>query len=380
METIENHEFRRYGRQMIVPEMGFKGQLALKRSKVLVVGAGGLGCPAISYLAGCGIGTLGIIDPDTVETSNLHRQILHYQPGKYKAESAAAYVRNLNPNVVVHSMNISLTPSNAIDIVSKYDLVLDCTDSPNSRYLVNDACVLSNKPLISASALKTEGQLAVYHYGQEGPCYRCLFPIPPPPQLIGSCGENGILGPVVGIMGVFQAVEAIKVVLRAEIVPSLSLFSMFSFPQWKQVKIRQRKPDCEVCGSSPSITTLHDYDYALFCGVTPEKQVHCRRIEAKQLRSELNNSSSVILDVRPSVQFDMCSVPGSLNIPMNQVRRMNKPDFLPFEPDRKVTVICRYGNDSREAAAKLVEWGLDAQDVIGGLDKWSSIDPTFPRY
>lgn len=380
MEVIENHEFERYGRQMIVPEMGIGGQLTLKRSKVLVVGAGGLGCPAISYLAGCGVGTLGIIDPDFVEMSNLHRQILHNQPGVYKTDSAAAYVRKLNPNVAVRSMSLSLTPLNALEIVSQYDLVLDCTDSPSSRYLVNDACVLSNKPLISASALQTEGQLAVYHYGKEGPCYRCLFPTPPPPKLVGSCGENGILGPVVGIMGVHQAVEALKVILRAQITPSLSLFSMFSFPQWKQVKIRQRKLDCKVCGSTPSITSLKDYDYASFCGVVSETQEKCSRLEPDQLRLELANNTGVLLDVRPSVQFKMCSIPRSLNIPIEQIRRMKSPDLLPFESGHKVTVICRYGNDSKEAAAKLAEWGLDAQDVRGGLDSWRSIDPAFPKY
>lgn len=367
-------EYERYGRQMIVPEMGLAGQETLKNSKVLVVGAGGLGCPAIAYLGGAGVGTLGIVDPDCVEVSNLHRQILHNELGKPKAESAAEYVAKLNPNVKLRTWLEPLTNANAMKILSEFDVVLDCTDTPMSRYLINDACVLANKPLVSASALKTEGQLAVYHYGSKGPCYRCLFPHPPPPQLIGTCGDNGILGPVVGLMGVSQAVEALKVLLGAEILPNLSIYSMFSFPQWRQMKIRFRQPNCSVCGDNPTITDLLEIDYQQFCGSVPQSATEYRITAA-----EFAKQSTPIVDVRSAAQFAVVSLPNSVSLPLSQLRKMDGTEIaLRFKEG--VRVVCHHGLDSQEAVEILRGCGVDAHDLAGGLTAWSKFDPDFPVY
>lgn len=291
---------------------------------------------------------------------------------------------------------MALDQDNALDIVAQFDVVLDCTDSPVSRYLINDACVLSNKPLVSASALKTEGQLSVYRYGERSPCYRCLFPTPIPAEFVGSCGENGIVGPVVGIMGVYQAIEAMKVVMGTPIEPNFALFSMFNFPQWRQVKLRRRQRDCAICGDNPSITSLKDTDYVEFCQnpingdiyldrrnwmISPPPMPTTPRITATELRDILDNDTSryYLLDVRPPVQFNMCALPNFRNIPLDKLELVRNPGKLPFR-HRTVICICRYGNDSKLAADKLTILGFRAVDVIGGLQSWSEIDPTFPKY
>lgn len=385
---MDHEEYQRYGRQMIVPEVGLPGQMALKNTKVLVVGAGGLGCPAIAYIAGAGVGKLGIVDGDTVEISNLHRQILHKTPGIPKAESAAQYVKGLNPNVEVEVYNFRLDPDNAGSIVPNYDLVLDCTDAPAIRYLINDACVIYNKPLVSAAALKTEGQLAVYHAAPDSPCYRCMFPIPPPPELVGSCGDTGIVGPVVGLMGVYQAAEALRLIVsqtnNTTNTPgsrphSLSIFSLFAFPQWRQMRVRGRRSDCKVCGDDPAIKSLHDTDYIEFCGVNNPQESIGQRVDVSDLKKNLG--SSLVVDVRPKTQFEICALPNSINIPISDVRKMKSlDDCAPLNEDSEIIAVCRYGNDSREAANKFISWGLKASDLKGGLNAWSDEDPSFPRY
>lgn len=395
---MDNEEYLRYGRQMIVPEVGLPGQIALKNTSVLVVGAGGLGCPAIAYMAGAGVGKLGIVDGDTVEISNLHRQILHKTPGTPKAESAAQYVRALNPHVEVETYNFRLDPDNAEGIVSHYDLVLDCTDAPAIRYLINDACVLYNKPLVSAAALKTEGQLAVYHASPDSPCYRCMFPIPPPPELVGSCGDAGIVGPIVGLMGVYQAAEALRLIVSTAAISStnnnnkdtnesngpprphsLSIFSLFAFPQWRQMRVRGRRSECKVCGDDPSIKSLHDTDYIEFCGTNSPPESLGQRIDVTELKKSLN--SSLIIDVRPKTQYEICALPNSINVPISDVRKMKSLSDCPnLKEGSDVITVCRYGNDSREAANKFITWGLNASDLRGGLNAWSDVDPSFPRY
>ena len=374
-------EYERYGRQMIVPGVGSRGQLALREHRVLVIGAGGLGCPALAYLAGAGVGTLGIVDPDRVEVSNLHRQILHHRVGQPKAESAAEYVTRLNPKIVCQVYVEPFTSLNGLALVRDFDLVLDCTDTPMSRYLINDACVLADKPLVSASALKTEGQLAVYHFGKTGPCYRCVFPKPPPPQLVGTCGDNGILGPVVGLMGVAQAVEALKVLLTLDEVragdttpqPFLSIYSMFSFPQWRQMKIRFRQPGCAVCGDEPSITSL-DADYEGFCGSASTVST-THRLQPHDFAQR----SEKIVDVRPASQYAVVVLPESVSVPITQLRRMDAAEFRQTAGD-SVRMVCHHGTDSQEAVEIVRAWGVDACDLAGGLTAWAGYDPSFPVY
>lgn len=406
---LSNADFKRYGRQLIMPQIGLQGQLRLKAARVLVVGAGGLGCPAAAYLAGAGVGTLGLIDGDTVEESNLHRQIAHSTDriGIYKVDSAIAYLRSLNPNVNYIPHRAHLTPTDALDMFANYDFVLDCTDHPTSRYLISDACVLSGKPLISASALRTEGQLTVLNNpplapgAPGGPCYRCIFPRPPPADSVVSCGEGGILGPVVGIMGVLQALEAIKVITAApsqEIPnPSLLLFSAYSSPQFRNVRLRSRRADCAACSASASITpeslTSGSIDYIAFCGITNPVSVlepH-HRISATTLSAALapaHPDSPLIIDVRDPTQFELCALPNSINLPFQSLpqtlKEQNTPEELQTWKDRDVVVVCKLGNDSQLAVEMLRDKGVEARslrDVEGGLRAWRrDVDAEWPDY
>ena len=283
---LELEEYIRYGRQMILPQVGLPGQLALKKSSVLVIGAGGLGCPVLLYLAGAGIGTsptdnrsnklgtIGIADHDTVDLSNLHRQILHRTSsiGRLKTRSAETALKQLNPSIKVICHDDGITPQNAVSSMTPYDIIVDCTDAPSTRYLISDTCVVLSKSLVSGSALGTEGQLVVYGYNN-GPCYRCMFPTPPPAEAVLTCGEGGILGPVVGVIGVMQALETIKVMLHAngvwkeEYIPQMTIFGAFDVPQWRSFKMRPRKKDCIACGLNPSISEdiIAKTDYSVIC-------------------------------------------------------------------------------------------------------------------
>lgn len=360
---------------MIVPEVGLDGQIRLKNSSVMVVGAGGLGSPAIAYLAGAGV-NVGIVDPDVVEASNLHRQVIHNTDtvGTPKAISAKQFAEKLNPNIKVVAHVTALTATNALELCKGYDLILDCTDSPMSRYLVNDTAVILGIPLVSASALKTEGQLAIYNY-KNGPCYRCMFPIPPPPHAVGACSDAGILGPVVGTMGTLQALEAIKLLAMEnyEFTPSLLIFSATQFPPWRSMKIRGRQKNCAVCGDSPRITArnLADQDYAEFCGMASIEPIPSAwRLDPKDVPED-----SEIIDVRPPAQFRICSLPNSRSIPLNELKK-NPPTCT-----NDVIVVCRYGNDSQEAVRQLRDRGIQARDIRGGLFKWANdVDPEFPIY
>ncbi|KAB2580732.1 Molybdenum cofactor biosynthetic protein [Lasiodiplodia theobromae] len=382
---LEKHEYRRYGRQLIMPEVGLQGQLRLRSSAVLIIGAGGLGCPAAAYIAGAGVGTLGMVDGDTVEESNLHRQILHStsKVGMPKVESALRNLKCLNPNVRYYSYNTRLTPENAQDIFSEYDIVLDCTDTPASRYLISDTCVLLGKPLVSASALRTEGQLMVLNNPPRppgdstgGPCYRCVFPKPPPAESVISCGEGGILGPVVGVMGVLQALEAIKVITAGierppsdemdvdgaspasdklhdaaaagskptSNKPSLLLFSAYSNPQFRSFGLRTRKAKCAACSAQATVTrqalTSGSMDYVQFCGavgpinaLSPEERISA--LDYHQARNGIasvakENSSPfsdgrpesqnhILVDVREKVQFELAHLDDSINIPFSDI-------------------------------------------------------------
>ncbi|KAJ7273342.1 hypothetical protein C8J57DRAFT_1064097 [Mycena rebaudengoi] len=381
---------------MILDGFGLPGQLKLQDSSVAVVGAGGLGCPALQYLAAAGIGRIGIIDHDTVEVSNLQRQILHdeLKVGMPKAESAAKALRQINSGLTINAINEALTPENAEELLSPYDVVLDCTDNAPTRYLLSDTAVALNKPLVSGAAQKFEGQLCTYNLGPEGPCYRCLFPSPPARELVGTCEETGILGAVTGVIGNMQALEAIKIITGLhDKKPTLLLFSALGSPPFRSIKLRSRKPTCPGCGTSAEkIGEIREIDYLQFCGgATPNWESRGlvagdpgHRIGVKDFGKALEASLDEItlIDVRPTTEFGICSLPGSINVPLNELLA-NPTVHVP--PKGAVYVVCRLGNDSQIAAdalrgAKAVN-EIVIKDVVGGLRAWSRrVDPSFPVY
>ncbi|KAG9188384.1 adenylyltransferase and sulfurtransferase [Alternaria panax] len=425
---LQRKEYKRYGRQLIMPEIGLKGQLRLRDARVLIVGVGGLGCPAAAYLVGAGVGTVGLVDGDVVEESNLHRQILHSTAriGMTKVESAMVALKSLNPNVTLVPHISRLSPETAISTFKKYDLVLDCTDTPASRYLISDACVLLGKTLVSASALRIDGQMIVLNNPplppgdpNGGPCYRCVFPKPPPPESVVSCGDGGILGPVVGVMGVLQALEAIKILTQRPTTtlvdpPSLLLFSAYSNPMYRSIRLRSRKAKCAACSSHSTITKealeSGNLDYIQFCGslvantnpLAPEERISAKNYA--QLRSGINpftgtvsnKDSHFLVDVRERVQFELCNIDGSINVPFSAVSAVRRPSSATEEEtwikmlrqsEKPIFVICRLGNDSQVTVKKMKEFGLDAGgkryigDIRGGLEAWrSTVDTEFPDY
>ncbi|KAI0470299.1 adenylyltransferase [Xylaria cf. heliscus] len=427
---LKEEEYVRYGRQLILPSVGIQGQLRLKSTAVLIVGAGGLGCPAAAYLAGAGVGTLGIADGDTVEVSNLHRQIAHStaRVGVTKVASLIEYCRGLNPGVAYVSHAEHLTPRNAERVVAQYDLVLDCTDHPTSRYLVSDICVLLGKPLVSASALRTDGQLIVLNNppapqgsaadrGGGGPCYRCVFPKPPPADSVVSCGEGGILGPVVGVMGVLQALEAIKLltagiargdesaVPKEPPAPSMLLFSANSPTPFRSIRMRGRRSDCFACSAASTLTLeglgSGSLDYVQFCGVAAPVDVlrPDERISAAHYNDILAKGAgekSLLLDTREKEHFDIANIPGAINVPFSTFQAKSRSasngdaphlDWLPRDvaSDTPIYVVCRLGNDSQLVTRKLKDMGLDRDgerfigDIKGGMRAWKlEVDRTMP--
>ncbi|XXG94016.1 hypothetical protein Hte_000267 [Hypoxylon texense] len=411
---LQEEEYSRYGRQLILPTVGIKGQLCLKSTAVLIVGAGGLGCPAAAYLAGAGVGTLGVVDGDIVEASNLHRQIAHStsRVGMMKVDSLVEYCQGLNPNVTYVPHRGHLTTRNAEGIVSRYDVVLDCTDHPTSRYLISDICVLLQKPLVSASALRTDGQLIVLNnpaapqgVANGGPCYRCIFPKPPPADSVISCGEGGILGPVVGVMGVLQALETIKLIVsgtgkeadstpKEPVAPSLLLFSAASATPFRSIRMRSRKPNCFACSAGSTLTLKElgsgSLDYVQFCGVTmpvnilkPEE-----RISATDYNNMLAGGShqGLLLDVREKEHFAIASIPGAINVPFSTLQsRAPKQLSDTIAAEGPIYVVCRVGNDSQIITRQLKEMGLernrerDIRDIKGGMLAWKhEVDRTLP--
>ncbi|CAG09882.1 unnamed protein product [Tetraodon nigroviridis] len=405
---LSNEDIMRYSRQLLLPQLAVQGQLNLSQTSVLIVGCGGLGCPLALYLAAAGVGRLGLLDYDEVELNNLHRQVLHGEEnqGQSKALSAAHAVRRLNSTVECVPYHLQLSPQNALQLIQQFDIVADCSDNVPTRYLVNDTCVLSRKPLVSASALRMEGQLTVYNY-RGGPCYRCLYPVPPPPETVTNCSDGGVLGVVPGIMGCFQALEVLKIASGQGSSCSQQLL-MFDAQdaKFRSIRLRPRKADCAVCGDEPSVTQLVDYE--AFCGSAASDK--CRRlnllsrdqrITVQEYESILNHAEPhLLLDVRPLVEVDICHLPFSLNIPLscleerkpeevqllkkkiNQLKLGRSGDFQP-----KVFVICKLGNDSQKAVQVLEKMSgselasVAVKDICGGLMAWATtIDPTFPQY
>ncbi|KAG6888505.1 hypothetical protein C0995_007843 [Termitomyces sp. Mi166 len=388
-------EYQRYGRQMILEGLGLPGQLKLQAASVVVVGAGGLGCPALQYLGAVGIGRIGIIDHDNVELSNLGRQILHSEEtiGLPKAESAALSLKRLNSNLTIDIITTALSSSNAKTLLSPYDIILDCTDNAPTRYLLSDTAVALGKPLISGAAQKYEGQLCVYNYA-EGPCYRCLYPRPPAQETVGTCEETGILGAVTGVIGNLQALEAIKIITDLhDKKPTLLLYSALGTPPFRSIKLRSRKPTCAACGTDEQrVGTIQDIDYVQFCG-GPRPDWEARGLEAgaagarvgvKDLEAALKSDRPPnLLDVRSAMEYGICHLPLSINVPLN-VLVANPRAHLPADPSTDTYVVCRLGNDSQLAADALRALGAEVgsvKDVVGGLRAWArDVDTEFPVY
>jgi len=380
-------ELSRYSRHLILPEVGMEGQQKLKAAKVLCVGTGGLGSPLAFYLAAAGIGTLGLVDFDVVDASNLQRQIIHSAKdvGRKKLDSAEDKLKALNPFLNVIKHDVMLTSANAMDILKDYDVIADGTDNFQTRYLVNDACVLLGKPNAYGSIFRFEGQASVFAT-KEGPCYRCLYPEPPPPGLVPSCAEGGVLGVLPGLVGVIQATETLKLILgKGEpLIGRLLLVDALSM-RFRELKLR-KNPDCPVCGTHPTVTELIDYDQ--FCGILPEPSTVAgngpvmkegvEQITPKQLKAEYDASKKVfLLDVREPYEVQIATLGGYL-IPQNDVAgRLGELD-----KNADIVVQCRSGARSQNIALLLKKNGFTkVRNLAGGILAWSDdIDPTVKKY
>jgi molybdopterin/thiamine biosynthesis adenylyltransferase/rhodanese-related sulfurtransferase/molybdopterin converting factor small subunit len=385
LPELTGEEVQRYSRHLILPEVGVDGQRKLKAARVLCVGAGGLGSPAALYLAAAGVGTLGIIDFDAVDMSNLQRQILHGTPdvGRSKLQSARDRLTALNPNVRVESHETALTSKNALDIFRDYDIILDGTDNFATRYLVNDACVLLGKPNAYGSIFRFEGQASVFAT-KGGPCYRCLYPEPPPPGLVPSCAEGGVLGVLPGVIGTIQATETIKLILGSggTLIGRLLLYDAWGM-RFRELKLR-RDVDCPVCGDKPTVRELIDYDQ--FCGVAPAAQPAATPPDFETTVLDLKRAidsggNPYILDVREPQEYQICRIPGSVLIPLGQVGARVQ-EIAAAAEGRPIVVQCKMGARSAKATQLLREQGLDrAQNLKGGILAWiDQVDPRQPKY
>ncbi|WP_433515732.1 adenylyltransferase/sulfurtransferase MoeZ [Nonomuraea sp. CA-143628] len=377
-------EVRRYSRHLIIPDVGMAGQKRLKNAKVLCVGAGGLGSPALMYLAAAGVGTLGVIDFDVVDESNLQRQIIHGQSdvGRPKAESAAATVREINPlvNVVVH--NTALTNDNVMEIFSGYDLIVDGTDNFATRYMVNDAAVLLGKPYVWGSIYRFDGQASVF-WAEHGPCYRCLYPEPPPPGMVPSCAEGGVLGVLCASIGSIQVNEAIKLLtgIGDPLVGRLMIYDALEM-KYRDVKVR-KDPECVLCGKNPTVTELLD-DYEAFCGAISDEAAEAATgstITARELKTMQDNGDDIFLvDVREINEYEIVSIPGATLIPKGEFLNGSALEKLP--QDKRIVLHCKSGARSAEALAIVKNAGFsDAVHVGGGVLSWvATVDPSLPSY
>ena len=376
-------EVRRYSRHLIIPDVGMAGQKRLKNAKVLCVGAGGLGSPALMYLAAAGVGTLGIVEFDTVDESNLQRQIIHGQSdiGRSKAESARDSVREINPLVTVNVHEIRLDSSNVMDVFAQYDLIVDGTDNFATRYLVNDACVLLNKPYVWGSIYRFDGQASVF-WSEYGPCYRCLYPEPPPPGMVPSCAEGGVLGVLCASIGSIQVNEAIKVItgIGEPLVGSLMVYDALEM-EYRKIKVR-KDPNCAVCSDHPTVTELIDYE--AFCGVVSEEAQQAAvgsTITASELKDLIDSDKPIYLvDVREPAEFEIVSIPGATLIPKDEILRGDALAGLP--QDKQIVMYCKTGVRSAETLAAVKRAGFsDAVHVQGGVTAWvNQVDPSLPSY
>ena len=376
-------EVRRYSRHLIIPDVAMDGQKRLKNAKVLVIGAGGLGSPALLYLAAAGVGTLGIVEFDTVDESNLQRQIIHGQSdiGRSKAESARDSVKEINPyvNVVIH--NAALANDNVFEIFSQYDLIVDGTDNFATRYLVNDAAVLLGKPYVWGSIYRFDGQASVF-WAEHGPCYRCLYPEPPPPGMVPSCAEGGVLGVLCASIGSIQVTEAIKLLtgIGEPLVGRLMVYDALEM-NYRKIKVR-KDPNCALCGENPTVTELIDYED--FCGAISDEAAEATlgsTITARELKDWLDAGKSIeLVDVREPAECEINRIPGSRLIPKGEILSGEALAALP--QDKQIVLYCKTGVRSAEALAAVKAAGFqDAVHVQGGVVSWvRHVDPSLPIY
>ncbi|NIQ07323.1 MAG: molybdopterin-synthase adenylyltransferase MoeB [Candidatus Korarchaeota archaeon] len=388
--SLTNEQVKRYSRHLIMTEVGVEGQEKLVNSSVLCIGAGGLGSPLALYLAAAGVGHLGILDFDVVDFSNLQRQIIHSEEtiGELKVESAKKRLLELNSDIKVTTYNVMINSDNAMDIIKDYDIVVDGTDNFATRYLVNDSCVLQGKPNVYGSIFRFEGQVSVFD-AKHGPCYRCLYPEPPPPGLVPSCAEGGVLGILPGIIGTLQAAETVKLIIgQGNPLIGRLLFLDVLEMQPREMKLR-KDPNCPICGESATITELIDYEE--FCGIgrgelgqeettnredTEEDNVEINIDQFKQMRD--NGDDFVLVDVREYHEYDIANIEGSVLIPLGEVA--DRLDEL--NPDDEIVVHCHHGGRSMKATQYLIDQGFkNVKNLAGGIDAWAEkYDPDMPRY
>jgi sulfur-carrier protein adenylyltransferase/sulfurtransferase len=380
-------EVRRYSRHLIIPDVGMAGQKRLKNAKVLCVGAGGLGSPSLMYLAAAGVGTLGIVEFDVVDESNLQRQIIHGQSdiGRSKAQSARDSVKEINPLVTVNLHEERLDSSNVMELFAQYDLIVDGTDNFATRYLVNDACVLLKKPYVWGSIYRFDGQASVF-WSEHGPCYRCLYPEPPPPGMVPSCAEGGVLGVLCASIGSIQVTEAIKLItgIGETLLGKLMIYDALEMT-YRKVKIR-KDPNCAICGDHPTVTELIDYE--AFCGSISDEAAEAAMdstISVKDLKGMLDardrgEADFVLIDVREPGEFEIVSIPGSILIPKGQFLDGSALADLPT--DKQIVLHCKLGGRSAECLAVVKGAGFsDAVHVGGGVLAWvTQIEPNKPSY
>ncbi len=386
-ESLSVDEVRRYSRHLIIPDVGMAGQKRLKNAKVLCVGAGGLGSPALLYLAAAGVGTLGIVEFDEVDESNLQRQVIHGQSdiGRPKAQSARDSVKEINPYVTVNLHEERLDSSNVMELFAQYDLIVDGTDNFATRYLVNDAAVLLGKPYVWGSIYRFDGQASVF-WAEHGPCYRCLYPEPPPPGMVPSCAEGGVLGVLCASIGSIQVTEAIKLLtgIGDTLLGRLMVYDALDM-NYRQVKIR-KDPNCAVCGENPTVTELIDYE--AFCGTISEEAADAARdstISVTQLKAlldarEAGTDDFELIDVREQNEYEIVSIPGSILIPKGEFLDGSALGKLPT--DKRVILHCKVGGRSAEVLAVVKGAGFsDAVHVGGGVLAWvNQIEPDKPTY
>ena len=380
LPSLSNEEIARYSRHLILPEVGLEGQKKLKAARVLMIGTGGLGSPLGLYLAAAGIGTLGLVDFDVVDESNLQRQIIHgtKDVGRPKIASAKDRLNDINPNVNIEAHETRLTSENALELFKDFDVIVDGTDNFQTRYLVNDASVLTGKPNVYGSIFRFEGQASVF-WAEKGACYRCLYPEPPPPGLVPSCAEGGVLGVLPGIVGTIQANEVIKVILGAE---GILLNRLLLFDAWKmrfrELKLR-KNPDCPICGTNPTITELIDYEE--FCGLNlPNDAPVLEEITATELNNLIKNDREVqIIDVREPFEVEIARIPNTKLIPLGEIVNRVKE----IDQSRTAVIHCKAGGRSAKAIAALQESGYRGKllNLKGGITAWSDdVDSNVAKY
>ena len=383
-DILSPEELARFNRHIILPQVGLKGQEKLKQARVLCVGTGGLGSPISLYLSAAGVGTIGLVDFDVVDDSNLQRQIAHSTAdiGRPKIESARDKLIGINPYLNVELHGDGITRDNVREIVAQYDIVVDGTDNFPTRYLVNDACVLEGKPLVYASIFQFDGQATVFNY-QDGPCYRCLYPAPPPPGLVPSCAEGGVLGVLPGLIGVMQATEAVKIILGQgkSLSGRLLLYDALDM-KFREMKIR-RDPACPACGDHPSIGDVEAYEE--FCGLPPTEEMDKEEVLAEyditpeQLKKMMDeNADLYVLDVREPHEIDICAIDGTVKIPLGDVAER----YLEVPKDCEVVVHCKLGGRSAQAVEFLQSKGYtNVKNLAGGIMRWiDDVDPSLTKY